>query len=240
MQTFNIYCDESCHLEHDRQDVMVLGAVWCPADKTREVFTRIREIKAKHGIRRNFEAKWNEVSPAKVALYSDLVDYFFDDDHLHFRGLIAAGKSRLDHASRGQTHDEWYYKMYFQLLSVLLSPTDRYRVYLDIKDTRGGAKVTKLHTILCNSKYDFERKILPSMQLVRSHEVEILQIADLLIGAVSYVNRGLVSSAAKSAIVNRIKKRSRYSLTRSTLMRESKFNLFRWEPSGPALEDGDL
>ncbi len=29
-QVFNIYCDESCHLEHDREKVMVLGAVWCP------------------------------------------------------------------------------------------------------------------------------------------------------------------------------------------------------------------
>ncbi len=26
---YNIHCDESAHLEHDRQGVMVLGAVWC-------------------------------------------------------------------------------------------------------------------------------------------------------------------------------------------------------------------
>jgi hypothetical protein len=31
--TFNVYCDESCHLEHDRQQAMVLGAVWCPLGK---------------------------------------------------------------------------------------------------------------------------------------------------------------------------------------------------------------
>lgn len=29
-ETFNIYCDESSHLENDHQKVMVLGAVWCP------------------------------------------------------------------------------------------------------------------------------------------------------------------------------------------------------------------
>jgi hypothetical protein len=28
-QVFNVYCDESCHLEHDRQKVMVLGAIGC-------------------------------------------------------------------------------------------------------------------------------------------------------------------------------------------------------------------
>ena len=32
-QVFNIYCDESRHLEHDRQKVMVLGDVWCPLEK---------------------------------------------------------------------------------------------------------------------------------------------------------------------------------------------------------------
>ena len=32
--TFNVYCDESCHLENDHQKAMVLGAVWCPLDKT--------------------------------------------------------------------------------------------------------------------------------------------------------------------------------------------------------------
>ncbi|MCL0066152.1 DUF3800 domain-containing protein, partial [Dehalococcoidia bacterium] len=28
--TYNIYCDESYHLEHDHQEIMVLGALWCP------------------------------------------------------------------------------------------------------------------------------------------------------------------------------------------------------------------
>ncbi len=34
-QIFNVYCDESCHLENDHQSAMVLGAVWCPLEKTR-------------------------------------------------------------------------------------------------------------------------------------------------------------------------------------------------------------
>lgn len=25
---YNIYCDESCHLENDREPVMLVGAVW--------------------------------------------------------------------------------------------------------------------------------------------------------------------------------------------------------------------
>lgn len=26
---YNIYCDESCYLEHDGINVMAFGAIWC-------------------------------------------------------------------------------------------------------------------------------------------------------------------------------------------------------------------
>jgi hypothetical protein len=135
-QTYNIYCDESCHLEHDGLKSMALGALWFPADRTQEIAERIREIKSKHRIGRHEEIKWARVSPSKTQLYLDLIDYFFDDDHMCFRGLIIRDKTKLEHSAFGQTHDEWYYKMYFLLLAYLLDPEAEYRIYLDIKDTK--------------------------------------------------------------------------------------------------------
>lgn len=228
-ELFNIYCDESCHLEHDQKPVMVLGAVWCLRDKVRTISERLREVKARHAIRPGFETKWTKVSPAKVDFYRDLLDYFFDDDHLHFRALVVPEKSKLDHAARHQTHDEWYYKMYFDLLKVIIDPAHRYHIYLDIKDTRSRRKVDKLHDVLSNARYDFARTIIERIQTVRSHEVELLQLADLLIGIVSYVNRGLQQNAGKVALVERMRKRSGYALTQTTLLRESKVNIFRWQ-----------
>ncbi len=230
-QIFNIYCDESCHMENDHQNVMVLGAVWCPLEKVREICVRIREIKRNHVMKPDFEIKWTKVSPAKLEFYLNLVDYFFDDDDLHFRALIVPDKSKLRHEDFGQSHDDWYYKMYFDMLKVIFNPECRYRIYLDVKDTRGAAKVKKLHDVLCNNMYDFSREIIERVQIVRSHEVEILQIVDLMIGTISYVNRGLSDSAAKLALVERIRKRSGYELTRTTLLRENKVNLFRWSAS---------
>lgn len=230
-QVYNVYCDESCHLEHDHQKVMVLGGVWCSIEKVREISTRLREIKKRHGMSPSFEAKWTKISPAKKELYLDLIDYFFDDDHLHFRALLVPDKSILNHEKFGQDHDTWYYKMYFDMLKVLLNPSSSYRIYLDIKDTRGAEKVAKLHDVLCNNIYDYQREIIDWVQTVRSHEVEILQLADLLIGAVAYKNRGLSGNEGKEAIVTRITERSKYSLTMSTLYREEKFNLFVWHPS---------
>lgn len=213
--------------------VMVLGATWCRASKAREIAERVREIKARHHPWPRFEAKWTKVSPAGRALYEELIDYFFDDDDLHFRALIAP-KTTLSHASYGQTHDEWYYKMYFLMLKAILSPEHQYRVFLDLKDTLGGGKVRKLHDVLCNNMYDFDRQILENVQQVRSHDVEQLQLADLLIGAIAYANRDLHASPAKSALVDRVRKRSRYQLTRSTLLGERKFNIFRWAPGEDA------
>lgn len=226
---FNIYCDESCHLENDHQQVMVLGSIWCPLEKTKEISVRIREIKQRHGLSSSFEIKWQKVSPAKQIFYMDLVDYFFDDDDLHFRALIVPDKSRLRHQDFSQDHDAWYYKMYFDMLKVLLVPQAEYRIYLDIKDTRGADKIRELHDVLCNNMYDFERKIIKRVQTIRSHEVEQLQLADLLIGIIGYANRGLETNQGKLALVERMRHRSGYNLTKSTLLREDKVNLFRWE-----------
>lgn len=71
-ERFNIYCDESCHMENDREKVMVLGAVRCPLDKVREISVRLREIEEHHGIKPDFEIKWTKVSPAKTRFYLEV------------------------------------------------------------------------------------------------------------------------------------------------------------------------
>jgi hypothetical protein len=226
---FNVYCDESCHLENDQKPIMVLGAVWCPLDRVTDISTRLENIKKKRGLKPRFEIKWTKVSGARPEPYVDFIDYFFAEKDLHFRALIAS-KEGLRHDDFGQTHDEWYYKMYFDMLKVLFSPDGRYRVYLDIKDTRGRAKVAKLHDVLCNNMYDFSREVIERVQIIRSEESEIMQLADLLIGAVSYVNRDQSGNRGKLLLVKRIREHSGYLLTRTTLYREEKVNLFRWQP----------
>lgn len=227
--TLNIYCDESCHLLNDGHEVMTLGALWCPLERRREISVRLREIKAKHGIPATTEVKWTKVSPAKVLFYSDWLDYFFDDDDLHFRAVVIPRKSVLRHEDFGHTHDDWYYKMLFTLVSPLLKPEDRHRIYLDYKDTHSGAKASKLHEVLCGSAYDFNRAIIERVQPVVSHESELMQLCDLLIGAVGYANRNLTSSSAKTRLVGRMRARSGLSLTQTTLLNATKVNLMLWE-----------
>jgi hypothetical protein len=224
----DIYCDESCHLENDSHSSMIIGAVWCPAEKTKEIAIRLREIKLKHKLGADFEMKWGKVSPSKLAFYLEILDYFFDDDDLHFRAVIIPDKKKIDHSRFDQTHDSWYYKMYFTMLKLLLGPKSRYCIYLDIKDTCSAKRVSNLHEVLCNNMYDFQREIIERVQTVRSHEVQQVQLADLLVGLVGYANRDLETSRAKKQLVERMKKRSRYTLKRTTLVREDKVNLLLW------------
>ncbi len=230
---YNVYCDETCHLEHDGINDMVIGAVWCPQDKLREINQRIQSIKIRNGISPSIEMKWTKISPAKVQAYKDIIDYFFDDDAQHFRAIIIPEKSKLNHKAFHQTHDEWYYKMYFDMLKVILSPTDRYEIYIDIKDTHSYQKAQKLKAVCSNSMYDFSQSIIRRLQPIRSDEIQIMQLVDILIGAVGYANRkfpdGFVKSQAKLDVINLIKKRSNYSLSRTTLLREEKCNLFVWD-----------
>ena len=143
---YNVYCDESCHLEHDGFPVMAWGAVTCPEGEVRAIGDAIRALKAAHGLKPGFEAKWTKVSPAKVGFYLALIDLFLGDERLRFRGLLVPDKARLDHARFDQSHDDWYYKMYFTMLRPIFTAPHRYRIYLDVKDTRGGPKTRKYGT----------------------------------------------------------------------------------------------
>ncbi len=228
---YNVYCDESCHLENDKKKVMVIGAIWCPIDYVKTINKRIKEIKIKHGMSSKFEIKWTKVSHAKIQMYLDFMNYFFDDEELHFRTLVIPDKSKLNHQQFDQSHDTWHYKMYFDLLKVLLDPYSAYYIYLDIKDTKSSHKIKKLHEVLCNDQYDFSQEIIKGVQTIHSHEVGILQLTDLLIGAVLYKHNNLFANEGKKVLVNRMIERSGYDLLKTTLYKENKVNILIWNAS---------
>ena len=230
METINVYCDESCHLENDHKQYMVLGCVFCKEDLVKSISKRIKEIKIDHGVNPTSEIKWTKVSPCKYELYKDIVNFFFDDDSLHFRGVIAP-KDELDHVRFSQTHDDWYYKMYFETLSFIIDPNCRYNIFIDIKDTHSSEKIKHLREILSNDNFDFSHNtVIRNMQPARSNEVQLLQLADILIGAIAFENEKTGSSQAKKDIIEIIKSRSSYTLTKTTPIREEKMNLLKWRP----------
>ena len=84
-KTYNIYCDESTHLENDGQPYMIYGYVSIPYNEMVLAKKQIREIKQKHGY--EGELKWTNISDKTFALYNEIVDYFFMTN-MKFRAVI--------------------------------------------------------------------------------------------------------------------------------------------------------
>jgi hypothetical protein len=220
-KTFNLYCDESCHLENDHKKYMVLGCVSVAYNQVKRHTERIRELKKKHKF--YGEIKWTGVSSSKYQFYKDLIDYFFDTD-IRFRAIVV-DKSRIENTRFNQDFDTFYYKMYYQLLIHKKNSEYAYNVYLDIKDTLSAEKVNRLKDIL-NVKFGVFRTV----QNIQSKESVIMQIGDLLIGAVSYeLNNESKNVNAKVHLIEKLKQHSDQEFFKSSHYKELKFNLFHIE-----------
>lgn len=219
MGTFNLYCDESCHLENDQNTYMILGYLRVPYNQMKLHANAIKEVKERH----HFfgEIKWSKVANSQSKFYSDIVSYFFASD-LAFRAIVIK-KENINNEQYGQDFDTFYYKMYYQLFNHKIDMLSSYNIYLDVKDTLNARKVRKLKEIL-QTKYGVVR----NLQSIQSHESLFLQLADLLIGAIGYNLRPEEEQkvTAKKALINRIQKDSHQSLKKSSYLSESKMNLF--------------
>lgn len=218
MKTFNIYCDESCHIEHDHKKFMLLGAVSSAYNEVRRHTERINALKEKY---KYFgEIKWSNVSNSQYYFYKELIDYFFDTD-LRFRSVII-DKTKIKNSDFGQDYNTFYYKMYYYLLNHNKNTQYAYNVYLDIKDDLSAEKVNKLKEIL-----NIQFGVFRNVQNIRSHESLILQLTDLLMGALSYnLNNIEKKMVAKMQLIERIKHHTNQELINTSPYKESKFNLF--------------
>ena len=217
-KTYNLYCDESCHLENDGKDYMLIAYISSAYPQVKLYTEQIKELKTRH----NFfgEIKWSKVSRSKYGFYADLVDLFFSTELL-YRAVIVP-KARIRHKDFAQDHDTFYYKMYYQLLHHKMDMLHTYNIYLDIKDTLSARKVGKLREIL-NVRYNSIR----NLQNMHSKESLLLQLTDFLTGALAYnLNVQEKRMLAKTRLIDKIKAHSNLSLVASTPKDHEKFNLF--------------
>lgn len=215
-KTYNFYCDESTHIENDGLPYMILSYVSTPLNQLKLHNEKIRELKIKHFYKG--EMKWSSLSKSQYPFYNEVIDYFFATD-LQFRAIII-DKSQLNHKDFNQTHDEFYDKMYYQLLSKKIFTEHNYNIYIDIKDTYSFLKAKSLKVYL---ERDYN---INNLQVIRSYESELMQIADVLMGAINYKLRGLNRVTAKNNIIDKIERHCGKSIIEPTLKNENKFNLF--------------
>jgi len=224
---YNVYCDESCHLVSNDSKYMLIGAVYCPKYKVKKVNEYIEHLKENYNLSDKIELKWNKIDKKTEKLYLDIINYFFNNDDLKFR-VIVVDKTKLDHEKYNQTENEFYHKAYYEMLKYIIIPGNSYNIYPDIKDTNSYYYHQVMLDYLRIKMSDTNKKTIKKVQPIRSYEAPILQINDILIGALSYYYRNLSGNSVKLNIINEIKKLYQNDFNISSYYSNTKFNIFIW------------
>ena len=158
----NVYCDESCHLEHDNSNIMVIGGVWCSKNRVKAISDKIKALKEQYQIKPNTEIKWVKVSNNKEEFYKKLVELFFEEE-INFRCIVVTDKSKLRHNDYNQDHNLFYDKMYYYMLLNIIEMKEQYNIYVDIKDSYTNEKCITLNKYISNKYNEFSTSISSSV-----------------------------------------------------------------------------
>lgn len=226
---FRIYADESSHL--GESPFMVIGAVWCNKNEVRNFTDKIKMLKAKYGIPEKVEIKWAKISGSKEDYYTELIKTFFGEEGVNFRAIVIPTEG-LNHELYNQTEDEFYYKAQYMMLKNVVSKLSAnsektFRIFLDYKDSWSDTRSKKLADYLQNTRTLSKNTF--SCQPVRSEQSVLIQMADLLTGAVASANNNPNKKVlAKQNVIEAIEERAGQKLTDKTPYGVDKFNIFRW------------
>lgn len=224
---FEIYCDESRpevifgskEKLNEYNQFMLIGGIWLDAKDRNDIKEKIKSLKIKHNA--FGEIKWKNVSPSKLDFYLELIDLFFYSD-LRFRCILINGK-HFDSTIYHNSDDELgFYKFYYQLIYHWLEPLENYAIFLDHKKNRLPDRLHVLNDVLNNSSFSFVNRV----QAIPSKESVLIQLADLLMGAVGYKFHNHHNSSAKLEVIKRIETHLGHPI-RKTYKNESKFNIFQ-------------
>lgn len=236
-KTLLLYGDESCHLDHDGAKYMIIGLVCCAQEDKASLVNDIREILSKHKFNRFSEFKWTKISPGNSKVYKDLFAYFIQDHRIFFRGVMAE-KSQIKNELLGQSHSEFYGKMYYRAIQYIAvngygmyNQYDNYKIFIDISDTIGRSRIDNLRKIFYKMfvNRDLEKGI--TIQEVRSDEAVLLQLADLICGAIQFLFRSQYRTGkpGKSEISQMLAEQYYLSENQQNIFSNNqKFNILNW------------
>lgn len=222
LKTFNIYCDESTHLPNDGHPYMIYSYVSVASNQIKKIRSQLKAIKSKYAY--DGEWKWTDIHDRTYQMYKEVVEYFFSASGLNFRAVVV-DKTHIDENRAEYTFNDFYFRMYFQLLHHKTDMSALHNIYFDIKDTCSQHKLYKLKDIL---KYNAS---IGNFQFIRSHESVFIQLTDVLMGAINYnlrMRSGEIEGKviAKRKIVEYIDSHSPISLICTSPLSAQKINLF--------------
>jgi hypothetical protein len=241
--SYHVYCDESsmgCRF-------MVYGGIITLAASVPTLDQRITDWRRHHNM--NAELKWSKVSKAKLDKYISLVDFFFQYagmDGLHFKSVVF-DTSQIDYKKHHNSDEELgFYKFYYQFLLHKFAPyaeSDAHRllVCLDQKAT-APERLSTLKNVLnagIRKKHGRTTDVVKAVEARVSHECNLIQIADVLMGAIAYHSNGChrekIASPHRCALAEYIAKKAKLTnLAQATLRGRKDFEIWRFSFSAQA------
>jgi hypothetical protein len=227
---FDVYCDESGQelfgTRAPGEHYVLIGSLWVRAENRKVYKEYIKQLRSEHKVGGEF--KWKRVSPSRLNFFLELVRFFFEQrDEMRFR-VIVLRADEMDAVRFHESDNElMFYKFYYQVLHHWILDFNRYRVFVDTKTNRLHSRIRTLEKCL---KYT-NLSSLVEVQALPSHEVDLLQLVDVLTGAVSYKFHKRDTSAAKLRVLAEIERHLGKEIT-PTLRSEDKFNVFRFQAGG--------
>lgn len=225
---YKIFCDESCHLHTDKSNIMVIGGVCCDNGQVEYMNRFIKYLKHKHNVKK--ELKWTKLHNMEKAFYKEVLEFFFSRTDISFNAQVVIDKSNLNHIKYNDGDaDVFYYKMYYYTLLHFFKIDKKFNVFMDFKDTKGGQRVKKLNEVIHNTFYG---NIDVNYTIINSKESQIMQLCDILIGAISYKNRNDIEhkSEIKNFIIKLIEDFRGIPLAMSSPQWEHKFRIYKFHP----------
>jgi hypothetical protein len=178
-----IYVDESSQTKHR---FLVLGAMVVPVDAAGDLTRRLQEARLPE--LPGSELKWTKVSRGKLPAYRRTVDVFFDIAEAQFHAVVV-DTTKLDHHryNKGSRELGFNKELYQLLMKCGRLYGGNFHVYLDRRST--GASAEDLRLILNRGiRKHGDPRDWPYRRLHfrESHQVDALQLTDLLVGALAF------------------------------------------------------
>jgi hypothetical protein len=198
---FRVYCDESNTDGGKRHPVY--GAILVSLDDIRTVQRELKDWRDREGM--HGELKWHKVNGrSSLAKYKSLVDLLVllarRRRTIQFKAIIL-DKHAAEYRIYSKGDDELaFYKFYYHWLLKYFAKFPVWhqcelRVIIDERNLPAEAKdpYTLLKIILNNGirkEFQVSREVVTEVRPLGSHESDLLQAADVLMGAVGFHNQG--------------------------------------------------
>jgi hypothetical protein len=231
-----VYCDES-HINGPNSGFRIQGGIWVPDHGLRDVRAAFTDLRRRHPT--ITEMKWSYVTgKTPLTIYTDLITLFFHSPVSHLLSFKCLVVHRGEDPSRklGKVGmDVGFYKAYFTFLKWRLAPGSTNHLRLDKKSSpRPSPEDDLAYCLNCaRTPQRGDPFVVASCLAVSSKSEDLVQLADVLCGAVGWAWNGMQSTCGAKPILHQqiVTALGWPTLAnRQTSGAATKFNVWRYRP----------